>query len=95
MTDSEHEKPPTFYANFVTLTLNTDELVMEFRRIDKPHRETMGLPVIPGATTDEVMRVDPIARVVMQFTSAKALHQYLSATLPGVEKSRKTGEPIK
>jgi hypothetical protein len=95
MIDGERDEVPTFYANFVTMTLNTDELVMEFRRIDKPHRETIALPIIPAPTTEEIMRIDPIARVVLTFTSAKALHQFLGNTLPGAEKSRKTGEPIK
>jgi len=92
---SAAEQPPTYYANWVTLTVNTDELVIELRRIDRPHRETASMPVIPGAKPEEVLLRDPIARVVMTYTAAKSLREYLNNTMPRVEASRKTGEPLK
>jgi len=95
------QPPPTYYANFATSALNADELVMELRRINKPHREILRpdagpgpFTVIPPIEPAEIMSSEPIARVVLTFTAAKALKQYLHNTLPAIEESRRTGKPL-
>jgi hypothetical protein len=88
--------PPTYYANVVTSLLTADELTMELRRLDRPHRDiskqglapTAILPPVPPA---EIMNLDPIARVVLTFQAAKALKEYLDGALPRMEVARKTG----
>ncbi len=99
MPDSESkESPPTYFGNFVTSNLNTDELVVELRRIMKPHRETAkpgeSLSIIPALTPEEIFSHDPIVRVVMTFTAAKGLKEYLDTALPRIEESRRTGKPL-
>jgi hypothetical protein len=91
------EGVPTHYANIATSLLTADELVMELRRVDKPHRdvvkETSGLAtIVPPATPAEILSHEPIARVVLTFTAAKALKEYLDSTLPRIEEMRKTGK---
>jgi hypothetical protein len=101
MTDSESKgSPPTYFGNFATTTLNTDELVLELRRIMKPHRETMkpgsanAPSIIPPLAIEEIMREEAVVRVVMTFTAAKALKEYLDNVMPRVEESRQTGKPL-
>jgi hypothetical protein len=99
MNESEsRESPPTYFGNFVTSNLNTDELVMEVRRIMQPHRE-LSKPgnepsVIPAITSQEIMSVEPVVRVVMTFTAAKSLKEYLDIALPRIDESRRSGRPL-
>lgn len=95
MTDSMPKNdPPTFHANISTSNLNVDEMTMEFRWIAKPHREWMkeGSSVleIPPATPQEIMAVEPVARVVLTFSAARALKEYLDLAVPQIEKKRKS-----
>lgn len=88
--------PPTYYANIITSLLTVDDLTLEFRRFDKPHREMLATPsqqlaVVPPASTAEVMQHEPIARVVVTFSAATALKEYLDSALPRIEESRRTG----
>lgn len=101
MTDTnQHGTPmPTYYANFVTSVLTADDLVMELRRFDRPHRE-IGPPaagtytVLLPPTPRDILNQEPIARVVMTFSAARALKDYLDATLPRIEEARKSGKPV-
>lgn len=96
--DAGQQEPPTYFANIVTVLINADETVLEFRRILTPHREHLkmqqpGTTVpIPPPTPEKLLEVDPVARVVLTFTATQALRQHLNSMLPEVEKSRKTGE---
>lgn len=87
--------PPTYYANIITSLLTVDDLTLEFRRFDTPHREmaTPGqqLTVVPPASAAEVMQQEPIGRVVVTFSAARALKEYLDSALPRIEESRRTG----
>jgi hypothetical protein len=90
---------PTYYANFVTSLFTPDDLVLELRRFDRPHREFTSsgqepLSLLPAVTPADVMRQDPIARVVMTFSAAKALKAYLDSALPPLEEARRTGTPL-
>jgi hypothetical protein len=99
MSETSQQSPPTptYYANFVTSVLTADDLVMELRRFDRPHRESSssGLYTLlsPVALAD-IMNREPVARVVMTFSAAKALKDYLNNALPRIEEVRKTGEPL-
>ena len=106
MTDAKDQPPaPTYYANFVTSMLTVDDLLLELRRVDRPHRDWLTTPPaaksaagtfapVPAPTPAEIMASEPIARVVMTFSSAKALRDYLDTTLPAIEEARRTGKPI-
>ena len=101
MPDAVVHDVPTYYANIVTSNLNADDLTMEFRRIDRPHNkfldgESSGQPltIIPPATLGEIMEQQPVARIVLTFSAAKSLKQYLDAALPRAEQARKTGTQI-
>jgi hypothetical protein len=105
MATRDGEAPaPTFYANFVTSILTVDDLVMELRRVDRTHREMLSTmtaaPVtapfipLPSITPADIMALEPIARVVLSFSAAKALKEYLDNALPAAEESRRTGKPI-
>lgn len=89
---------PTYYANFVTSQINVDELSMEFRRLFIPHREMAlqeakdGIVPVPPVTGDRVMKLEPIARVVLTFSAAKALRDYLDKVLPSMEAQRTKGQ---
>lgn len=94
--ESGHQEPPTYYANIVTSLLTEDDLTLELRRVDKPHREVMAGPgerltEIPPASTEDVMRREPIARVIVTFSAARALKEYLDLALPRIEESRRAG----
>ncbi len=96
MTENEHpQSPPTYFANWVTLTVNTDELAIEFRRVDRPHRETADQTLIPGPSPQDALNREPLARVVVTYTAAKALWEYLNNTMPRVAEARRTGEPLR
>ena len=93
------QQPPTYYANVVTSNLNVDELILELRRVLVPHRDTMKATVdkivlIPPIPPEQMMKEEPLARVVMTFTAAKILKEYLEQALPRVEDARKKGQPL-
>ena len=100
MTDTGQQGTPvpTYYANFVTSVLTADDLVMELRRFDRPHREVPpasgAYTVLPAIRPADVMSQEPIARVVMTFSAARALKAYLESTLPRMEEARRTGKPV-
>jgi hypothetical protein len=85
---------PTFYANIVTSNLNVDEMTMELRWFAQPHRgrvkEGTGVTTVPPASPEELMAVEPVARVVLTFSAVKALKQYLDQALPVTENARKS-----
>ncbi len=91
--DEKHSEVPTYYSNIVTMVLNTDEMVIEFRS----HRQGPNLklkgegPVVdvPAATPEEIFSVDPIARVIVTFSSAVAMKEFLDSALPTALANRK------
>ena len=96
---NNQQQPPTYYANVVTSILNVDELVLELRRVLVPHRDTMKasadkIVVIPPITPEQMMREEPLARVVITFTAAKGLKEYLDQTVPRIEDARKKGQAL-
>ena len=96
---SDPQGVPVYFANIVTSLLNVDEMTLEFRRFIKPHSELLKVTrgeakVIPPATWEEMIQVEPVARVVLTFSAAKNLKTYLDETLPKIEEARKTGKPI-
>lgn len=96
--DAGKQEPPTYFANIVTMQVNADETVLEFRRIITPHREQLkvqpsgGVIQIPAPTAEKIFEVDPVARVVLTYSAVKGLRENLNSILPGAEKARKTGE---
>ena len=97
----ETQDVPTFFANIVTSNLTTDELSMELRRVDRPHKqfvkaqaEGQPLIIIAAPTPEEIMSHPPVARIVVTFSAAKMLKQYLDVALPRAEEARKIGGQI-
>ena len=92
--ETGRHEPPTYFANIVTSNLNVDELVMELRRFVAAHRDFLKvgeeLIPVPPVTMEEILKLEPIARVVLSFTAAKALKQSLDQALPEIEKLRKS-----
>ena len=83
----------TYYANIVSTHVFADEIVMEFRRFIRSHKEVFetigpGKP-IPPPDDATVYKTPPIVRVVLTFTAAKALKEYLDKTIPVIETQRK------
>lgn len=82
------QEPPTYFANIVTLQVNADETVLEFRRSMTPQREQLKMQPfeevvsIPPPTPEKVFEVDPVARVVLTFSAAEALRANLNNMLP-------------
>lgn len=91
---SERHDPPTFHANIVTSNLNVDEMTMELRWYTRPHSGVIkagaGPVPIPAATAEEVMAVEPVAKVSLTFSAVKALKEYLDQAFPEIEKNRKS-----
>jgi hypothetical protein len=89
-------EPPTFFANVATVHVAVDEVSLEFRRFMPAHREiwkeTEGGKKPPRQPIDDdVYSVEPIVKVVLTFSGAKALFQNLDTLLPQIEKLRKEG----
>jgi len=87
--------PPTYFANLVTSTLSVDELTMEFRRYVQPHKEWFKPPIrevtfIPPPSPEEIAQIEPVVRVVLTFSAAKAFKHYLDQVFPQIEQQRKT-----
>ncbi len=91
---SSHE-PTTFFGNFVTANINSDELVLEVRDVRLPHKDTLkgaaGASVVdvPAPTPEQIYAIEPVARIVLTFTTAKFLKNFLDNAFPTAEKNRK------
>jgi hypothetical protein len=88
----EPSEVPTYYANFVTMQLNADEMVIEFRSHRPAHTLVAGSDAIvdvPAPNPTEVFGVDPVARVVVTFSSAAAMKSFLDDALPVALGNRK------
>src|SRR5438128_943134 len=85
---------PIYFANIVTSNMFPDELIVEFRRFIQEHRKILAPSVsatvspIKPPPPEEVYSVTPIARVVLTFSAAKDLRDYLNAVIPEMEKRR-------
>ena len=94
----DRQEPRTYYANIVTSNLTVDELTMEFRRIVLPYKSWAATAAtvvkVPPPSVDEIMATEPIARVVLTFTAAKALKQYLDQVIPTLDEARRAGREI-
>ena len=92
MVDSYSQEVATYYANIVTANIFQDEVVLEFRRFLRSHKENFekfGEKPIPAPDAAEIFKDTPVVRLVLTFTAAKALVGYLQKTLPIVEAQRK------
>ena len=47
--------------------------------------------IVTSLLTEDVMRREPIARVVVTFSAARDLKEYLELALPRIEESRRAG----
>ena len=92
--ETGRHEPPTYFANLVTMNLNVDEMVMEFRRFIQAHRDfpkgSEKLIPLEPPKPEELLNLEPIARVVLSFTAAKSIKAYLDQALPQIEKQRKS-----
>ena len=95
---SESDEVPTYYANFVSMNMNVDELVLEFRSYNPFHKENWekaGAPEsgeifdIPPVTMREIYDQRPAARVVVTFSAAQAIRQYLNRVMDKMLAARK------
>ena len=86
--------PPTYFANIISMTLDPDQMIMELRQNLPGHRETMphvSTTVITETTPptpQEIMDLEPVARVVLTFTAVRTIKQYLDRALPMMEAKR-------
>jgi len=84
---------PTYFANVVTLNITVDEVVIELRRFFQAHKDlaldTQALKPISAPSPDEIFKLEPIARVVLTFSTAKALMQLLDQAVPQFEQKRR------
>lgn len=92
--ETGRHEPPTYFANIVTSNLNADEMVMEFRQFFQPHRgfvKSGDKPIyLEAPKVEELLELEPVARVVLTFSAAKSIKQYLDQALPEIEKQRKS-----
>lgn len=90
-------EPPTYFANIVSMTLDPDQMIIELRqnlpghRGTIPHVSTPGITETTPPTPQEIMNLEPVARVVLTFTAVRALKQYLDKAFPMIEAKRTTG----
>jgi len=101
MADSDAQGVPTYHSNIVTSNLTTDDLTIELRRVDLPHERFLKaqvpgqpLTMIPPPTPADIMALPPVARVVLTYSAARALKQYLDVALPRAEEARRAGTNI-
>ncbi len=91
-------EPPTYFANIVTMNLDADQMVMELRQNMPPHRETFprlsttDVVEIKPPTPQELISLEPVARVVLTFTAVRNLREYLDKAFPLIEARRATGK---
>ncbi len=92
---ASHAEPPTFYANVVTLSVDPDVMYIELRRYIISHREqyerTKAGKTVPPSD-EAVYAEEPIARVVITYTAARALHANLGELIPKMQLARKEPE---
>lgn len=90
------QEPPTYFANVVTMLLNVDGMTMELRQYLPPHKDLLKavgeLTPIPPPTHEDVYKVQPVARVFLTFSAARALKAYLDQALPQMETARRAGQ---
>jgi hypothetical protein len=89
---ASHDEPPTFYANLVTLSVEPDVVYIELRRYIIPHREQHQRAKTgeTGSPPEEaVYAEEPIARMVITYTAAKALYANLGEMIPKMQSARK------
>jgi hypothetical protein len=93
MPDTSATEPPTHYANFVTVSVDPDVAYLELRRIVRPHRDMLAQTLAaPEPATEAIYAQEPIARVVLTYTAAKALQASLNEVLPKMERARRGTE---
>lgn len=95
MLDSTNGDAPIHYANIVTVTVDPDAAYLELRRYIRPHRELFSQPGPATAepTEDSILTQEPIARVVLTYTAAKALHASLGDLIPQMDRARRGAGP--
>ena len=80
------ELPNVIYSNLVGVHFTNDDTLLEFWE----HR--IG-PSTPAMSTEEIAQVKaPRLRIVIPFSSAKWLRDFLDQSIPVVEKNRKAGD---
>jgi hypothetical protein len=94
--DGNKGEVPTYHANIATSNLNADEMTMELRWYTPQHKDWMqpgsGVTIIPAPSAEQVMAIEPVARVSLTFNAVRALKQYLDKAFPEIEKSRNPPE---
>lgn len=94
--ETNSSDPPTYFANVLTMNLDVDQMVMELRQNLPLHREafahvtTADVVDIKPRTPQELLTLEPVARVVLTFTAVRALKQYLDKAFPLIQASRAT-----
>lgn len=96
MPETPRDSTPTYFANIATVHVNVDEVSIEFRRVLIPHRDIWlrserGTQSLPALSEEELYRTDPIVKIVLTFSGAKALSENLTALLMQIEPLRRTG----
>jgi hypothetical protein len=98
MSEPASPNVPTFHGNMVTMQVNTDDLTLEVREIRIPHsrygeqQNTRSEVIsVPALTPQEIYKIEPIVRVVLTFSAARALKSFLETTLPKQEAARRAG----
>lgn len=82
---------PILHANVVTMLLGVDEFVLELREWHAPHAEfaTFGKTAgVPQITQEQFKQLQPAGVIVMTFSVARQLQEYLNKVLPEVTKAR-------
>ena len=93
--DTRKTDPPAFYANVITMNLNVDELMIELRRYLPPHKNYISdlgaepLKPLAPPSSKEITELEQIARVVLTYSAAKALMEYLVKAFPPTEDQRR------
>ncbi len=97
MTELSNEPalPPTYFANGVTIIINSDEMSLEFRRTVLSHAEHArrygDQPQLP-LTPDQFWAYPPIAKVFLTFAAVRHLRETLNNLVPKFEQARKEGK---
>ncbi len=95
MAETTSPEPPTYYANIVTASVDPDVVYLEFRRYITSHLEmyrrarTSSATPAPSLTEEAAYELEPVARVILTFTGAKALQTNLNELIPKMEHARK------
>ncbi len=98
MDETRKSLTPTYFANVVTMNMSVDEMIIELRQVHQEHKQLFQgqKPEDIGTVTwtkppapDEMLSIEPVARVVLTFTAAKNLKRYLDDVLPKMESARR------